>query len=552
VILTYENGAYVLSGVGEDQTALMAEMRWSFMRVGVFSTRSPYLAAPFYSFFDPRDVQGQQALYPFAWNYGTSFAKDPIPGLPGVVMRAGSDAPFPFQVAGIQRGSRQPNIIIGDMPGLGKTLQAIGIANANPPRRWLVACPAHLIYNWADEISRRAAFPSSIHILDKARKIIPDYGICILPYSRSISYWRALIAGGTWDMVTLDEFHDLKNHEAQRARPFWGWKDAPGVVAYSRANVALSGTPQLNNAAELFNVVSAYAPWLLQGMTRERFVAVYCSRREFGATVRKKSGAEARVQVTKIEEGKYDAALNAELRASGLLIRRDKSEVLTQLPPKRLYLAFLPPDGKVEELVREETSLYEMLQLGDVTAKELITIKGHVARVRRQLGLLKIPGASQYILDHYRNGESHVMAFGLHTAVLDGVAEHVRKHGVTVHVLDGRVSPKRRHEMMTEFQNSGKRQLALLQIVAAGVGYTLTRACHGIGIESSWVPGRNSQVHDRLHRIGQERAVEITVLAYQHSVEAKVLRSGARKEKSAGRVLDTKIHEMLESLESEG
>jgi helicase SWR1 len=105
---------------------------------------------------------------------------------------------------------------------------------------------------------------------------------------------------------------------------------------------------------------------------------------------------------------------------------------------------------------------------------------------------------------------------------------------------------------MNEFQTSHKRQLAILQIIAAGTGLTLTRASNAVGIEMSWVPGRNEQVEDRIHRIGQTRDVEITMLAYQHSVETRVLKAGASKERSASRVLDANIVELLTNMEEAG
>ena len=82
-------------------------------------------------------------------------------GVEGVGLN-GKNCLFNYQRWGVQCGlSVGDGFLIGDSMGLGKTLQAIGIAkermNRGQIRNCLVVCPASLKYNWKDELLRFAS-----------------------------------------------------------------------------------------------------------------------------------------------------------------------------------------------------------------------------------------------------------------------------------------------------------------------------------------------------------------------------------------------------------
>ena len=61
---------------------------------------------------------------------------------------------YPYQRAGVQYASLFKTCMIGDEPGLGKTMQAIALANHLGLRDLLVICPASLRLNWVREIEK--------------------------------------------------------------------------------------------------------------------------------------------------------------------------------------------------------------------------------------------------------------------------------------------------------------------------------------------------------------------------------------------------------------
>ena len=62
--------------------------------------------------------------------------------------------PYPYQQQGIAQGLEWKRFILGDAPGLGKTLQSIGIIHAAQAWPCLVISPSSLKINWQREVEK--------------------------------------------------------------------------------------------------------------------------------------------------------------------------------------------------------------------------------------------------------------------------------------------------------------------------------------------------------------------------------------------------------------
>jgi SWI/SNF-related matrix-associated actin-dependent regulator 1 of chromatin subfamily A len=62
--------------------------------------------------------------------------------------------PYEYQKEGILFGLDRHRILIGDEPGLGKTLQSIGIVDTAKAYPCLVICPSSLKINWQREFEK--------------------------------------------------------------------------------------------------------------------------------------------------------------------------------------------------------------------------------------------------------------------------------------------------------------------------------------------------------------------------------------------------------------
>ena len=71
---------------------------------------------------------------------------------------------------------------------------------------------------------------------------------------------------------------------------------------------------------------------------------------------------------------------------------------------------------------------------------------------------------------------------------------------------------------MTRFQN-GEVPIFLGTIAAGSEGINLTAANTVVFLDRDWTPARNSQAEDRLHRIGQDNAVQVLDIVAKGTVD---------------------------------
>lgn len=535
--------AYFALGVPDERSAFLADLRWQpcTEQRGAWWTRSPLLAAPLWAWIDPRDEPTRAALWSYAWNYATSFAREPLrgTGIDAVRLPAGS-RPYPFQVAGVQRIMLRQRLLLGDDRGTGKTFQALAAVNLLRPKRVLVGCPAFLVDNWAAECERWLVDPQPVTILGRGKRGVPDRGVLILPYSKGHRFAEQIARSGPVDYLIADQVEMLKSPGARRTQP---WLGDDGLFARATRVVATTGSPIPNNPMEIHGLLGALAPE--SRVSAEAFKREYCSTSVGSAAVQKKSGGTTQVEFEK-NSGKNEAALNAELRASGVMVRRLKTEVLDQFPPKSVYLVHLSPTAAIEDLVREELTLYEMLEARLLPAQDVISLQGHIANVRARLGLLKAPKIAEYVRWVFDEGEDRVVLFMLHLAAIEAVRLAFDSGYVRTRVLTGAQSPRQRDDDVREFQRPGGRELAICQIKAAGLGLTMTAARVVVMGEIAWTPTDNDEAIDRVWRISQTRQVEAPILTFPHAVEQRVLQSAARKAISAQRILDVNLQKLVD------
>lgn len=174
------------------------------------------------------------------------------------------DAPYdkeymPYQKAGIAYALERGNCIIGDEPGLGKTIQAIGLANEMRAKKILVICPASIRRNWRREIYEWSTLPrASVQCVEKgSHGIIPHGNFTVISYDllRNKGIHNAL-RSMSWDLAVTDEGHYLKSIDAQRTRAVFGGGERGsffhenGLERNCEVMVSMTGTPLPNRPRE--------------------------------------------------------------------------------------------------------------------------------------------------------------------------------------------------------------------------------------------------------------------------------------------------------------
>ncbi|CAM0907009.1 unnamed protein product [Alopecurus aequalis] len=109
----------------------------------------------------------------------------------------------------------------------------------------------------------------------------------------------------------------------------------------------------------------------------------------------------------------------------------------------------------------------------------------------------------------------------------------LKKAGFNILRLDGSMSPKKRSDVIKQFAGVGPDSptVLLASLKAAGAGVNLTAASTVYLFDPWWNPGVEEQAMDRVHRIGQKRAVKVVRLIIKGSIEERILELQERKKR---------------------
>ena len=439
---------------------------------------------------------------------------------------------LPYQRAGIVYAVDHRNCLLADEMGLGKTIQAIGLINAIPEiANVLVICPASLKLSWKREMEKWLTRSLTMGIINSE---IPATDIVICNYD-IVKKHAEKLKSKTWDLMICDESHYLKNPKAQRTQSVLGGKDVSPIPATRK--IFLTGTPVLNRPIELHPLLRALnVEW---AKNWRQYVRRYCDGREtrWGWDV---SGAS------------NTGELGEKLRST-LMIRREKSQVLAELPEKTHQLITLSPNGcaaqikkeqaaweaheeatkkhkeKIAKLRKEEkTDTEAYREAVQAMRQAALASFAEISKLRHETAVKKIPHAVELVTNAVES-EGSIVVFSHHTDVLDGIVDGVRKAGYTAEKIDGSVPVEKRQQIVDDFQ-AGKINVFVGSIKAAGVGITLTKSSHVIFAELDWTPATIAQAEDRCHRIGQKNNVLVQHIVFDGSIDAMIAKKLVEKE----------------------
>ena len=430
----------------------------------------------------------------------------------------GDKSYLPYQNAGIAYGVEKGNVLIGDEPGLGKTVQAIGIANEIQADKVLIVVPASIRLNWQRELNNWSLNPDmNIQVFKNSKGgFRPGVNTGIFSYELAKHPGlHAAIMAEKWDLLVIDEAHYAKTEDASRTRALFGGGNGPfrdKFIADRVENiVALTGTPLPNRPRECYTIAKALCPEAFDWMSFDDFQY----RFNPFATTQTPTG-----EIISIEKKGRLSELQARLR-SNFMIRRLKKDVLTDLPDKRYEFTYIEPDGRIQEVLQRESLLdFEVEDLKNPFAE----IWGMISTIRREMGEAKVPRVVEhmkFLLDIMELPK--VVLFAHHRTVLDRLEFELEKYGVVS--VRGGMSMFAKDKSVQGFQRDPQKRIFLGQMDSAGFGIDgLQNVCsHVVFAEPAWTPGTNEQAVDRCHRIGQHDNVLAQFLVVEGSLDERVL-----------------------------
>jgi superfamily II DNA or RNA helicase len=427
--------------------------------------------------------------------------------------------------------------VLADEMGLGKTLMAISLLTSRQQDRpHLVVCPTSVVGNWERELAR---FAPDVPVIRHHGPERPVTRRAFKPGHVTVTSYALLrrdlgmLEDVDWDAVVFDEAQQIKNPSSKGARA------ARSLTA--RMRVAMTGTPIENRLSELWAIVDVTNPGLLgpQRTFNERFAVPIERWHDEGAATR----------------------LRRLVAPFVLRRRKDDPEVSVDLPPKQEITVAC-------SLTREQASLYQATvesafqgqgmgtnafeRRGRILAllTALKQICNHPAQYLRDApaGTDRLQGRSgklaraTEILGELVDADERALVFTQFREMGELLVGHLgRTLGLPeVPFLHGGVPLLRRDAMVQRFQeDEDAAPILLVSLRAGGTGLNLTRASHVLHYDRWWNPAVEDQATDRVHRIGQTRAVTVHTLVTAGSIEERIAELLDRKRALADAVVGT-------------
>lgn len=505
----------------------------------------------------------------------------------------------PYQRTGAERVAAG-RFLLADAMGLGKTRTALAVAAGLSSRRTLILCPPVVVTHWQRETAmsglvehagaeadpcthpdaatdaadlaqagaeeRKIPAPAGANLAPPTtrspasvdatsmHKIIqeasdtpsgrlvvflsgrkspglPDAGVVVVP-DTLVAARPALLADlAAWapEVTIYDEAHRAKTWGSKRSRAARSL-----AAATSGPVIAATGTPMFANPLELIPLLDMTGHLGPVFGGRAAFTARYLRMNRYRAFVPVKAQLpELRV---KLEQHVW--------------VRRNKANVLTDLPPKSrraLYVdvdrtAFDAAHAQVSDVIDNWLAEFHQGQGCVPTRSEMLEWcfgqLGLVSSLRRAAGLCKIGPAVSYITDWVTSNTAEDPESGLarctrplvvwthHRLVTEAMAKAVPEALVSAGlgraaVIAGGTPQVERTAIVDAFQ-AGEIPVLVGSISAAGIGITLTRSSDVLFVETSYTPAEISQAEDRCHRRGQSNHVIVTTMLSPDTLDEQI------------------------------
>jgi DNA repair and recombination protein RAD54 and RAD54-like protein len=485
--------------------------------------------------------------------------------------------------------------IMADEMGLGKTLQCIALmwtllkqspmAGKGTISKCIIACPASLVKNWANELVKwlgeGTVTPFAIDGKGTKEELTRQLQQWAIASGRQVTRPVLIVSYESLrlnieelkdvkiGLMLCDEGHRLKNNESNTYTALTGLNVDRRVI--------LSGTPIQNDLTEYFSLLDFANPGYLG--TRADF------RKKYELPILR--GRDAAGSDTDRQKGE---AATAELgqMVNKLIIRRTNDILSKYLPIKYEHVVFC-------NLAPFQMDLYtHFIQSPDI--KSLLRGKG--SQPLKAIGILKklcnhpdlldlerdLPGAEHCYPEDYIAKEARgrdrdvktwwsgkfqvlermlarirgdtndkIVLISNYTQTLDVLEKLCRARSYGCLRLDGTMNVNKRQKLVDKFNDpTGEEFVFLLSSKAGGCGINLIGANRLILFDPDWNPAADQQALARVWRDGQKKDCFVYRFMGTGTIEEKIFQRQSHKQALSSTVVDSaedvERHFTLESL----
>ncbi len=403
----------------------------------------------------------------------------------------------------------------------------------------LIVVPLSLVHNWTSEAAR---FAPSLKVLahignNRTRTIATfnHYDVVVTTYGL-VRNDNELLSAYKFHYIILDESQAIKNSSSKSYAAVASLK--------ARHRLVLTGTPVENSLTDLWSQMNFINPGLLGSF--QRFKTEY---------------------VTRVENDP-ECQRAAQLRAlvEPFILRRTKSEVASDLPPKTEQIRPCTMDNEQQSLYEREKSAMRNALItkinSDGVAKTSTLVLQSLMRLRQiachpQLAGFSEPSAKfdevTRVLETVLSENHKVLMFSSFVKYLNIYEEYLCEKKIPYVMLTGETAD--REAVIRRFQTDERVRVFLISLKAGGVGINLTSADYVFILDPWWNPSAENQAVDRAHRIGQTKNVFVYKFVTAGTLEEKIIALQNKKSHLAGIFAnsnpfkDITVEEMMELFE---
>jgi len=467
--------------------------------------------------------------------------------------------------------------ILADEMGLGKTIQCVALVahllcqGVSGP--FLFVVPLATLPNWVREFQkwlpgqpviryhgpapdREALLKGPLNFRNRRQK---DFPFIVTSYEVAIRDQSKLEKLSEFTYLVVDEGHRLKNHRCTLISSLKRLKAANRLL--------LTGTPIQNTLNELWSLLNFVNPQIFDDLS---VFQSWFGFKDIGQKGKHDATSEEAIMQ---EQRKNQTVSKLHEILRPFLLRRIKTDVLSELPPKKevvVYCGISTLQAGYAELIEAGTLRDTLIQQGIESGRTLSQTNKlmnhrkninhpflfgepldpatgvHLGSAHPQL-LIRASGKFSLLdrmLQQLHKDGHQVLIFSQMTAVLNVMEDYLNYRKWNYCRIDGSTNIDDRQAQMDEFNaeasagKDGKRNMAsdrnfvfLLSTRAGGLGINLTAADTCIIFDSDWNPHADSQAMDRCHRMGQTRPVAVYRLLTVNSVDMEMMEKQVSKKK---------------------
>jgi len=431
--------------------------------------------------------------------------------------------PYTYQEEGIQFGLKHPKWLLLDMPGLGKTLQLIYLAQELKKRdgikHCLIVCGLNTLKaNWEKEIAKHSnlscrvlgkritkngniVYGSIPERLAELKKPLKEFFLITnIETLRDDKIIKELRNGkNKFEMIALDEAHVIKSPTSQQSRNLLKL-NAPHMIA-------MTGTLLLNNPLD------AYVPLKWIGAEHSTYTNFRCHYTQYGGLF----GNEF-IGYKNVDDLKDQIASVSLRRTDDILDLPDKNFIDEELEMSDVQSKFYQNivDGIFDEIDKVELKRTNILAL--------------VSRLRQAtacpsiLTTSTVPSVKQdrccELVESITGNGNKVVIFSTFKQTVAELAEKLKAYNpliCTGDIPDAVISAN-----VDKFQQDKDCKVFIATWQKCGTGITLNAANYGIFIDTPFTSGQYEQCWKRIHRIGSKKPIFVYNLIIKGTFDERV------------------------------